>query len=135
MQEPIKDPPRRKRFQFHLSTAIVMMFVAGGLMWMNTSNRGLYEIVGGSAYGPTEIDSYAVSTGWPFIAVLRSGKAFEAEHTSEGYSIDRTPAGESPIMIDYWIASLDTIFGLALLLILCLVCESIIFRREGKKVD
>ena len=25
----------RKRFQIHLSTAIVMMFVAGGLMWAN----------------------------------------------------------------------------------------------------
>ncbi len=29
------EPPRRKRFQFHLSTAIVMMFVAGGLSWAN----------------------------------------------------------------------------------------------------
>ncbi|HLX59657.1 MAG TPA: hypothetical protein VKX17_00105 [Planctomycetota bacterium] len=29
------EPPRRARFQIHLSTAIVMMFVAGGLMWAN----------------------------------------------------------------------------------------------------
>jgi len=27
------EPPPRKRFQIHLSTAIVMMFVAGALMW------------------------------------------------------------------------------------------------------
>src|SRR6185295_6096720 len=28
-------PPPRKRYQIHLSTAIVMMFVAGALMWAN----------------------------------------------------------------------------------------------------
>ena len=30
-----KPPPRRVRFQVHLSTAIVLMFAAGGLMWAN----------------------------------------------------------------------------------------------------
>ena len=29
------EPPRRKRFQIHLSTAMVMMFVAGGIIWAN----------------------------------------------------------------------------------------------------
>jgi hypothetical protein len=33
------EPPPRKRFQIHLSTAIVMMFVAGGMMWANCSPR------------------------------------------------------------------------------------------------
>src|SRR5436190_1900459 len=28
-------PPPRKRFQIHLSTPIVMTFVAGGLIWAN----------------------------------------------------------------------------------------------------
>ena len=32
-------PPPRKRFQIHLSTAIVMMFVAGGLVWANVWRR------------------------------------------------------------------------------------------------
>ena len=32
-------PPPRKRFQIHLSTAIVMMFVAGALMWANVNER------------------------------------------------------------------------------------------------
>src|SRR5438445_5917 len=27
---------KRRWFQFHLSTAVVLMFVAGGLMWANT---------------------------------------------------------------------------------------------------
>jgi hypothetical protein len=29
------QPPRRKRFQIHLSTAVVLMFVAGGIIWAN----------------------------------------------------------------------------------------------------
>src|SRR5438105_4088179 len=29
------DSPKRRWFQIHLSTAIVLMFVAGGLLWMN----------------------------------------------------------------------------------------------------
>jgi len=32
---PSPTPPRRARFQIHLSTAIVLMFVAGGLIWAN----------------------------------------------------------------------------------------------------
>ena len=33
------EPPPRKPFQIHLSTAIVMMFVAGGLIWANLFNK------------------------------------------------------------------------------------------------
>ena len=33
------EPPPRKRFQIHLSTAIVMMFVAGVLIWLNGPYR------------------------------------------------------------------------------------------------
>ncbi|HLX63075.1 MAG TPA: hypothetical protein VKX17_17530 [Planctomycetota bacterium] len=31
--------PRRARFQIHLSTANVLMFVAGGLIWANVNGR------------------------------------------------------------------------------------------------
>src|SRR5437868_13219387 len=39
-------PPPRKRFQFHLSTAIVMMFVAGGLIWANVRGYKAEHIYG-----------------------------------------------------------------------------------------
>ncbi|MCY3021414.1 MAG: hypothetical protein NTW87_20560 [Planctomycetota bacterium] len=35
MEESIPRPKRRPWFQFHLSTAIVLMFVAAGLLWLN----------------------------------------------------------------------------------------------------
>src|SRR5947207_2025952 len=42
----MSEPPRRKRFpllkvRWHLSTAMVMMFVAGGLIWANVYGRRL----------------------------------------------------------------------------------------------
>ena len=36
-------PPPRRRFQIHLSTAIVLMFVAGGLIWANVRLRRTAE--------------------------------------------------------------------------------------------
>jgi hypothetical protein len=32
-------PKKRPWFQFHLSTAVVMVFVAAGLLWLNTTSR------------------------------------------------------------------------------------------------
>jgi hypothetical protein len=54
--------PRRKRFQINLSTAIEMMFVAGGIIWMN-ANAGS-KVVGG---GFSQRESYslvALKYGW-----------------------------------------------------------------------
>ncbi len=40
-QEPVSTAAKKNRplFQFHLSTAIVLMFVAAGLLWMNLNPR------------------------------------------------------------------------------------------------
>jgi hypothetical protein len=50
----MSEPPRRKHFQIHLSTAIVMMFVAGLLIWANV--RRNYTNTPGETY---------YSYGWP----------------------------------------------------------------------
>src|SRR5258707_698454 len=60
------EPPRRKRFQIHLSTAVVMMFVAGGLIWANLRERRIPDV-------PDAIDfdyTYTVH-GWPFPVVRK----------------------------------------------------------------
>ncbi|HLX61109.1 MAG TPA: hypothetical protein VKX17_07480 [Planctomycetota bacterium] len=54
------NPPRRARFQIHLSTAIVLMFVAGGLMWLNFIG-GISVFEGG--FGP------GCAHGFPFVAL------------------------------------------------------------------
>jgi hypothetical protein len=39
---PDAKPPTKRRpwFQFHLSTCVILMFVAGGLLWANVTERG-----------------------------------------------------------------------------------------------
>jgi hypothetical protein len=38
------EPPRRKRFQIHLSTAMVMMFVAAAIIWANVRSVHYWPI-------------------------------------------------------------------------------------------
>lgn len=49
---------RRRRFQIHLSTAVLLMFVAAGLLWVNLQDSD--DISLNKAYG------------WPF-AIIRDG--------------------------------------------------------------
>src|SRR5258708_4146262 len=61
------EPPRRMRIQIHLSTAIVLMFVAGGIIWANITPE---EVRPGIP--PTDIrgiDAYPFTGyGWPAVA-------------------------------------------------------------------
>ncbi len=50
------EPPPRKRFQIHLSTAIVMMFVAGALLWLNIGPQSIPIIVGRPLRPRTQYD-------------------------------------------------------------------------------
>lgn len=75
------EPPRRTRLQIHLSTAVVMMFVAGGLMWAHfryTTERWLevpedkvertWKIDRERFFSPTIWYNYRyhiIETGWP----------------------------------------------------------------------
>lgn len=51
----------RSRFRIHLSTAIVLMFVASGLLWANISQRARYAT---NYFDQGEL--YIASHGWPF---------------------------------------------------------------------
>jgi len=56
-----------RRFRLHLSTAIILMFATGGLMWANTIPHGATI----TAWDPTSQDYYQapiVQYGWPFEA-------------------------------------------------------------------
>ena len=57
---------KRPRFQYHLSTAIILMFVAGGLMWANTHQTfrpytfdGFWNVV------PSQPPNWQAVQGWP----------------------------------------------------------------------
>ena len=55
------EPPPGKRFQFHLSTAIVMMFVAGVITWRGVGPQG---------------DGFTFEYGWPFPFWSRLGSGY-----------------------------------------------------------
>src|SRR5205807_1432561 len=84
-------PPPRKRFQIHLSTAIVMMFVAGGLMWANRTNRGSYEVDEYVGSDCDEVSFYETSYGWPLTFI--HGRGYSDEF---GPSIPRRIHKERP---------------------------------------
>ena len=53
-------PKKRPWFQFHLSTAIILMFAAAGLLWLN-----MRPDVQATPFGSNEL----VAWGWPFTAL------------------------------------------------------------------
>jgi hypothetical protein len=56
----------RKGFQIHLSTAIVLMFVAGGLIKMNIGEREV-NLVNGVFFFIDRIIGEFTGTGWPLL--------------------------------------------------------------------
>src|SRR5258708_6741202 len=66
----MSPPPPCKRFQIHLSTAIVMMFVAGALIWANTTgneswHRWMTDETWAGESQPGWSDVILVKYGWP----------------------------------------------------------------------
>jgi len=79
------DTPKRRWFQIHLSTAIVMMFVASGLLYLNLS--GSMNIIGTHPLGRIGI----IDQGWPATA-----------NVSIGFVIDKTELKNYEASISLW---------------------------------
>jgi hypothetical protein len=62
------EPKRRRWLQLHLSTCIVLMFVAGGLLWANTRPASIAPDI---CMGPGPFPQCAY--GWPVTAVELHG--------------------------------------------------------------
>lgn len=57
---------KRPWFQFHLSTAIILMFVAAGLLWLNLNPPGGERWLPGFYVGLLEPGYWSVARGWPY---------------------------------------------------------------------
>src|SRR5258707_1223606 len=86
------EPPPRKRFQIHLSTAILMMFVAGGFIWLNTRAQ-LDTATGQRKDLGLEADFVFRSFGWPCVVVVDSDWVLFRTYKL-GHPVDRTRPGE-----------------------------------------
>jgi len=115
------EPPPRKRFQIHLSTAIVMMFVAGGLIFAQdnaySSSDFLFPgffVIRSEGYHRGRLENYY---GWP----LEAAKAKMAGFDKYDWTID-------PISL-----ALDAIAAILILYITWRFCEWLIRRRAARK--
>ena len=114
---------KRRWFQIHLSTAVVLMFVAGGLMWANVAEK--IECKTGHSWMPDEgitsqmnpIQYDEHKWGWPSIICLRRSGAFVSALRHYG---------TRPVIIDVLVA-------FAILAAVAFVCEWLIRRREARK--
>jgi len=127
----------RGRFQIHLSTAVVMMFVAGGIIWANirpTKSRYAVQSIQTGKIWFNEFDSSDVrgdvrnvfpAYGWPFTAV--QSLAFD-----EGISQNYDYSAQS-YYTNYTKAALDLALSFMILFVVWFLCEWLIRRRAARK--
>ena len=113
-----EGPPRRKWLQVHLSTAVLLMLAAGGLIWMNVTGRhSELEWMSHSLYNRIEIEKY----GWPYTVVRWITEV-------SGTYKNRYSSGFSALC-----CAIDLAVALAILFAVWFVCERWIAWRAGRK--
>jgi|SRR5579862_2975580 len=110
-------PPRRARFQIHLSTAIVLMFVAGGLIWANVNGRRI--LIGGPFIGTEQ------NYGWPCL-ITEPFTRYITERRDGTWD-------ESLPDISYSGVAVDLAVSVAILFAVWFTCEWLIRRRAARK--
>ena len=108
---------KRKFWQFHLSTAVLLMLVAGGLMFQNKIPHRLNCF---SHDHPELPDVF----GWPFPVIWGDGDVWLREESRQiPWSLKAPLLG----------VALDFGFALLVLAALAASCEHLIRRREARK--
>lgn len=117
------EPPRRKCFQIHLSTAIVMMFVAGVLIWANVRNEFIIEVE------PRTSQIIRIrGFGWPWNAMLSSDEPYW-----KGKREDRVwVLSENRLIIKKFFTA-DIAVAFAILFGVAFCSEYLIRRRAARK--
>ncbi|MEI6235640.1 MAG: hypothetical protein WCT04_21505 [Planctomycetota bacterium] len=116
-------PPRKFFvFQFHLSTAIVMMFVAGALIWAN-SPKTYYPT------GDPNDGHFVMVLGWPKPGFVTSdAPVFQTYHSEFHFLMAR-----SLVYILYLNFMIDLTVATAILFAVWYFLERLIRRRAAQK--
>jgi hypothetical protein len=120
-----EQPKKRPWLQFHLSTAVVLMFVAAGLLWANLTGRRLNPSLetahnSAQAYGLPFEAVFRIDMDWQDRFELRSASFTDVEYGG--------PTGHI-IIFPVW-CFLDIICALVIVFVVAFVCERRIRRRE-----
>ena len=113
---------KRRWFQIHLSTAIVLMFVAGGFIGVNLQDREYPYLTWGTDSGPAKEIRIDSCPGWPWR--IRSGTRLKGGKTrgKSGYTW-------YPLYV-----ALDAAVALTLTALIGLALELVLRRRERSRL-
>jgi len=105
------DTSKRRFWQIHLSTAVVLMFVAGALLYCNVRRPS----------------GYLKTYGWPETAYLNRSTAY--------YNWETNLPGTHSVTHFYWgNAAVDVLVAAAILIASVVVCECLVRRRERSRL-
>ena len=117
--EPKK--PRRWRLQLHLSTAVILMFTAGGIIWANCVG----DVTDYYFYADGSKDPIERSYGWPQPFLYENLLEWHWPYLVKRNSFNSMPTASYAIF--------DFIVALAILTVVWLICEGFIRYREGRR--
>jgi len=120
------ETPRRWRFQIHLSTAVVLMFIAGALTWANMYPR---EKIFPMEWRGSHIDYAYSERGFPFSA-YRYLPAVKPKSSESNNPKAGLPEG---IRMSYSMMVIDGLVAIAILFAVGLICEWRVSRRAARK--
>lgn len=145
----MSDKFRRSWFQLHLSTAIVLMFVAGGLLWANVhlfpGDKRRYDIYTGmkNPWGWGYHAVYKLSHfdiqeyGWPMtLHATSQSTPHDPETYLDSESMDSTMHLDTSGLLkdpSWFSIPVNVMAAMAILVCCALLCEWLISRREGRK--
>jgi len=115
-------PKKRPWFQYHLSTAIVLQFVAGGLMWANMRVRrtgtAYWDEIWQQPYrDPPDRNVTLFGKGWPV--------AVQQWHQNSVVTMPQPELSHAALLV-------NALFGLVAIVLVACVCEWFIRRRERR---
>ncbi|HLX60254.1 MAG TPA: hypothetical protein VKX17_03120 [Planctomycetota bacterium] len=126
------EPLQRKWLQVHLSTAVVLMFVAGALIWANIGPRprkSSYTFHFANPYRESELIHVGKVYGWPYDAIYRN----EIDYHKFDVEPELTPANVPYTQTDPPMFLLDLAIAPVILFATWFACERWIAWRSLRK--
>jgi hypothetical protein len=134
----MNDTPKRRFWQIHLSTAVVLMFVAGGFMWLNSRpDVSIEEGEGSIVYSLIRVYRYGCpATMYISVEDTNAAGYMTKDNKFEVFIGDLTPSTNQRGW-HLWIwsgLSIDALVAIATLFGGVIVVENRIRRREARKL-
>lgn len=133
-------PPPRKRFQVHLSTAIILMFAVGGFIWANVVPTRATHIY---TYGANGVSSKFTQLryGWPSVVIANTyylnrpiEKLYSEDTLGNGlYDGMQVRTEDIKPYTSYYHAALNLLIALVALFITWFLCERWIDYRAARR--